>query len=248
MEFVQARFFTPASRGVGDIERLVFHTGELGETRASAENLASFFKNLSASTPVSRRVSAHKCFDSNSVVMCVRNDDIANHAAGDNLQTIGYEMSGFAGQTKAQWGDNFSTNMIELVCEQAAADCFHYDLPVRWLTDAQLARREKGLVTHDAVSRVFGDDIRNDPGPHFPYGKVEARIEQLVKQMVKVEFVIRDEGDSKDLVVSRPVRNERSARIDRLDSFLEAGRLRLLDSELKEDGKVILKVRKAKEA
>jgi hypothetical protein len=77
---------------------------------------------------------------------------------------------------------------------------------------------------------------------------VEARIEQLVKQMVKVEFVIRDEGDSKDLVVSRPVRNERSARIDRLDSFLEAGRLRLLDSELKEDGKVILKVRKAKEA
>jgi hypothetical protein len=159
--FVQANSYRKANRT--SIDRIVFHTAEIQEQRDSAERVAAFFSNPST------KVSAHAVVDNNSLVECVLDKDVAFHAFGDNEVTLGLEMSGFARQTPAQWNDAYSKAMLERASQWAADKATKFNVPVRWLTEAQLRREEKGFVTHDLVSKVFGDDIRDDPGPHFPY-------------------------------------------------------------------------------
>lgn len=163
MAFVQANSYRVASRGVNDIHRLVFHTAQIQEHRDSAEDVASYFSNRTT------KVSAHACVDNDTLVTCVWDKDIAYHAFGDNNNTLGLEMSGYANQTAAQWNDAYSKAMLNRAAKWAAEKATKYSIPVRWLTPAQEKARLKGFVTHKIVSDVWGDGIRSDPGPNFPY-------------------------------------------------------------------------------
>jgi N-acetyl-anhydromuramyl-L-alanine amidase AmpD len=180
MEFVQANRFRSANRGADNIERIVVHTAEIAETRSSAEDVAAFFARSGT------EVSAHITVDNNSTVRCVRDKDIAFHALGDNHQSLGAELSGRASQSFREWRDDYSKAVIENFAFVAAHWCHDYGIPMRWLTDDQLERRIRGFTTHDAVSRVFGDDIRDDPGRNFPFELCERRVEFYLAQLRKV--------------------------------------------------------------
>lgn len=223
MEFVKARWFTIADRGPGDIDRFVFHTIESPETTTAAEAVARDFATRSASN----KASAHYAIDNNSVVQCVKDKDIAFHAAGDNERTLGFEHAGRANQTKSQWDDEYSRAMLELSAKLVAGKALRYSMPVRWLTEDQLRRRERGFVTHDLVSKVFGANIRDDPGPNFPYDRYLRRVNFYLDALRPVRFAVVD-GEGTELLGTSTV-NPGSGELARLGGlFVRAARLRNL--------------------
>jgi hypothetical protein len=59
--------------------------------------------------------------------------------------------------------------MLRRSAYKVAKWCWLYDIPVRWLTDKQLANgTAKGLTTHVQVAQVFKKSDHWDPGPRFP--------------------------------------------------------------------------------
>src|SRR6476660_2540597 len=88
--FIESQHFPPAATRA--IVVVVIHTMEIAETAGAAEICARWF-----ASPASE-VSAHYCVDADSVVQCVREDDIAWHARGGNTTSIGIELAGYAGQ------------------------------------------------------------------------------------------------------------------------------------------------------
>ena len=234
MAFVQANSFQNADRGVGDIRRIVIHTAEITETRDAAESIASFFSNPTTS------VSAHACIDNDSIVECVRDEDIAFHALGDNNATLGYELSGFAGQTKAQWEDDYSDKVVERAARYCAEKAKKYGITTRWLTAGQERNRESGFVTHAIVSQVFGEGIRSDPGANFPYDRFMERVKFHIAASQKWQWTISDAvvGGKGELARSAPTVIGAEER-DRVDLFLH-NHIDLIVKEGKDDGRVVL--------
>jgi len=163
-----------SSRLGNPIERIVMHTMEAPEEADTAEDVARYFIENS------RKVSAHYCVDNDSVVGCVPEERVANHAAGDNLQSIGIELAGRASQTREQWADAYSRAELLSAAKLCANIGKRRGIPARFLSDAELSNRVKGFVSHDAVSRVFGDNIRDDPGAHFPWNKFLGDVKALM--------------------------------------------------------------------
>lgn len=166
--FVATPNYTNASRTKIDV--VVMHTAETPETATSAEATANYF----AST--GRDVSAHYCVDANSVVQCVKLEDVAWAAPGANHNGIQIELAGRAGQTAAQWADAYSKHELDLAAELVSLLCRRYAIPVRALTPADLLAGRRGVTTHAAVSRAFRGSDHWDPGPAFPMSGFLGRV------------------------------------------------------------------------
>lgn len=153
----------------GDYDRrskwIVLHTMETDEHGSIAENIgAGWFTNPAA------LASAHYCVDNDSIVQGVNEGDYA-WASGPigNVGGIQIEMAGRASQTRAQWLDDYSRAMLERTAALVADICTRQGIPVRVLTDEQVARGEAGITTHAALARVFRETNHTDPGPDFPW-------------------------------------------------------------------------------
>lgn len=148
------------------VEVIVIHTMEAPITKATAENVASWFGG-----PQAPRASAHYCVDLDSVVQCVREEHTAWHAPGANSNGIGIELAGRAAMKAADWEkpDALSTlRFAAVLCAEIAA---RYDIPIVKLTKEQLkAGNVKGFAGHVDVSKAFGKSDHWDPGPDFPWG------------------------------------------------------------------------------
>ena len=158
--FVESPNFTPATRSGIDV--VVMHTMEISERPDAAEICARWF-----ATPVSR-VSAHYCVDVNSIVQCVREKDIAWHARGANTSSVGVELAGFARQTSAEWGDGYSTALLERAAPLVADVCRRKRIPIRWLVADDLVAGRRGITGHSEVSKAYRKSDHWDPGPGFP--------------------------------------------------------------------------------
>lgn len=234
MIFIRANSFINANRGADDIERIVMHTTEGGPERSDfAEDIASFFAAPSTS------VSAHYVVDNNSVVQCVKETDVAFHALGDNDQSIGIELAGKAGQSREQWEDDYSRAQLELAAQLVADICKRRSIPPKRLTNEQLRDRRRGIVSHKQVSDEFGEGIRSDPGPNFPWSKFLNRVEAILAD--QVQFFLVNSNDE-DVFQSSPVDDEAEARRQRLGAFLgsltEGERLEKVDRELAQNNRV----------
>jgi N-acetyl-anhydromuramyl-L-alanine amidase AmpD len=158
--FVQSPNMTRAPRRAIDV--VVIHTMEISERPDAAEICARWFK-----TPVSQ-VSAHYCVDADSVIQCVREPNIAWHARGGNGNSIGVELAGFAGQTRRDWADSYSTAVLERAAKLVADVCRRRRIPVRWLVAEDLVAGRRGLTGHSEVSEAFKQSDHWDPGDGFP--------------------------------------------------------------------------------
>jgi N-acetyl-anhydromuramyl-L-alanine amidase AmpD len=148
--------------GGRQIDLIVIHTMEMDEKGETAENCAQWFRNPGA------KVSAHYCVDANSIVQCVRDQDVGWHAPGANHDGIGIEHAGRAKQTGRDWSDAYSTAMLERSAGLVAELCAEYKIPVTWLYAADLVAGKRGITTHDAVSKAFKRGSHWDPGTGFP--------------------------------------------------------------------------------
>lgn len=160
MTFLQARHYTPSNRT--SIDNIVFHTMEAPEMGETAEGTANYFHNTDV------EASAHACFDSNSVVDCVRDQDIAWHAPGLNDRSLGYEHAGYARQTPEEWSDPYTEAMLRISAQRVAAKCKQYRLPIAYVDAAGLLRRDKGITTHNDVTIAYRQGDHWDPGPNWP--------------------------------------------------------------------------------
>jgi len=158
--FRQARHFRPnAGRA---IDLVVVHTAEAPERGTTAEAVARWFSTTD------REVSAHYCIDDDSIVQCVREQDIAWSAPGANENGIHLELAGYAAQTPAEWEDAYSQAMLRRAAGLTAGLCRRYGIPVAWLRAADLIARERGITGHADVSRAFRRTDHTDPGADFP--------------------------------------------------------------------------------
>lgn len=159
--FIPARWFTetPGRR----IDVVVWHDTETAELPSSAESVARYFQTTD------RKASAHSVCDVDSTIECVFAKDIAYHAPGANHNGYGVELCGRAAQTGAQWLDAYSRRMlVEQAAPVGAALTAFFDLPVHWLTPAELRAGMRGHTSHWNVSLAFRKSSHTDPGVNFP--------------------------------------------------------------------------------
>lgn len=156
--------------GGRQIDLIVIHTMEMDEKGDTAERCAQWFRNPGA------RVSAHYCVDADSIVQCVRDQDVAWHAPGANHDGIGIEHAGRAKQTGRDWSDAYSVAMLDRSAGLAADLCRKYRIPVTWLYAADLQAGKRGITTHDAVSKAFKRGSHWDPGTGFPVDRYLAAV------------------------------------------------------------------------
>ncbi|HEX8830690.1 MAG TPA: N-acetylmuramoyl-L-alanine amidase [Longimicrobium sp.] len=170
--FIKARNFRKVD-GKRHVRVIVIHDMEFPETANAAEVIAKDFANTTDPR------SAHLCIDSDSIVQCVLDNNVAFAAPGANHDGIQIELAGFAKQTREQWLDPFGVLLLDKAANATAQYCLKYGIPVRQLTNEQLADGEsKGIVGHRQVSMVFNKSTHMDPGPNFPWDFFIKRVQQ----------------------------------------------------------------------
>lgn len=170
MKFVQARNFTKASRT--EVDLVVVHDMEYPERPNGAEWCADFFAG-----PNAPKASAHYCVDNDSIVQCVRDEDVAWHAPGANHNGIGIEHAGYAKQTADEWLDDYSIAMLERSAELVAMLCRKYGIPVERPSVDALKAGARGIVGHkDCTDAFSGGKGHWDPGPGFPWAHYLDRV------------------------------------------------------------------------
>ena len=161
--FVESPHFTASGgRAIGVV---VVHTMEIGERVDAAEACARWFQS-----PVSE-VSAHYCVDADTVVQCVREEDVAWHARGGNANSIGIELAGYAGQKALGWSDAYSRAVLDRAAKLTADVCARHGIPIRRLRPADLVAGRRGITGHADVSAAFRKSDHWDPGPDFPWNR-----------------------------------------------------------------------------
>lgn len=160
---------------VANIRLIVLHDGETPETGSAAEGMANWFSHPST------QASSHTTHDNNSRVRVVDDDDTAWCAPGANADGLHAEMAGRAAQNATDWNDAYSVATMNDCADQCAEWADKYRIPVRGLSDAQVADGvTKGFTTHAQISRVFKRSDHWDPGTGFPFaaflGKVNVAL------------------------------------------------------------------------
>lgn len=171
--FVKARWFTSTPAGTKRKVRLiVIHDMEAPEKGETAENIAKYFATLGESV----KASAHLCIDNNSIVQCVKDNDIAYAAPGANSDGLQLELAGYGKQTRGEWLDDYSRGVLDLAANASAQYGLKFDIPMIRLSNAQLADGvSRGIVGHHQVSEVYKKSDHTDPGPNFPWDHFLAR-------------------------------------------------------------------------
>jgi N-acetyl-anhydromuramyl-L-alanine amidase AmpD len=141
------------------------HTAESPEQEGDALAVANYFKNPATDA------SSHWVVDDDTRVRCVNDEDAAWTMPPCNQRGLNIELAGYASQTPTQWDDEYSLLVLDNAALCVAEWCKKYDIPVRRLSDAQIALNAKGLAGHVDVDRVFHDSDHTDPGVNFPWDK-----------------------------------------------------------------------------
>lgn len=160
----QARNYTNANRGKGDIDLLVVHDMEMPERQDTAEACAAYFAGSNAP-----RASTHYNHDIDSIVRSVLDEDVAWCAPGANHNGLHFEHAGYARQSRDEWLDDYGKAMLDLSGWNFARCGNLYDIPLRKLSESELAAGKRGIIGHVDASRVFKKSSHWDPGPNFPW-------------------------------------------------------------------------------
>ena len=186
--------YTPAHYYEGrneDLRLIVIHTMEAPEGPQTAENIAAYFASGAVVA------SAHACVDQDSVVVCLPPSDTAFAAPGANADGYQIEHAGYASQDGAGWNDAESQSMLKLSAAHAREIALAAGIPLKHLTNAELAAGEAGFVGHNQVSDVYKRSDHWDPGTNFPWsqymslvnGEAETEEANTVPEEDTVKFV-----------------------------------------------------------
>ena len=120
------------------------------------------------------RVSWQRFVDPATVARFIPLNEAGWHAQGFNAFSTGYEQSGYASYSRAQWLSPDGLRQIDLLAQEIVKN----GLPasgIRILTESQLKaikagdRSIYGLASHAVISKLFGGNNRTDPGSSYPW-------------------------------------------------------------------------------
>ena len=162
---------------------VILHSAETSETTNSAEGTAGFFHGGSGGASAS----THYVLDIDGIIQCVQEKDRAFGAVGFNYVGIHIEQAGRAAQTKAQWGDAYSSAMITNQTIPLLADiCTRRKTsPVFLRSGALLAGNWDGITTHAectkwAKAKGIATRGHTDPGKDYPIITVIAGVRKAM--------------------------------------------------------------------
>lgn len=162
--FVPARWFTRhATAPRRRVRLIVIHDMEYPEKLTAAEDVAHYF----ATTPT--HASAHVCVDADSIIQCVKDNDIAWAAPGANNDGIQVELAGYGRQTRDEWLDAYSTRLLHQAADAVAQYTLKYGVPPVRLTNEELRAGRAGIIGHHQASEVYRESDHTDPGVNFPW-------------------------------------------------------------------------------
>lgn len=173
---LKARFFTEMTEK-RQVRLVVIHSMEAPEKGDTAENVARYFQNPKDRKGNWVKASAHLCVDSDSIVQCVFDNNVAYAAPGSNHDGVHIELAGYAKQKRAEWLDAYGLLMLEKGANAAAQYCLKYNIPVKHLSNKELKDGFKGIVGHVQVSDVYKRSNHGDPGKGFPWDFFIERVE-----------------------------------------------------------------------
>lgn len=168
--YIPAKFQRKVT-GKRKVRLIVMHDMEAPEKATTAEAVARYFKRGEA------KASAHLCIDSDSIVQCVKDNDVAFAAPGVNRDGIHLEMAGYSKQTEADWLDTYGLLMLENAADAAAQYSLKYDVPPVHLTNGELKAGNKGFIGHYQASAIYKPNAgHDDPGKGFPWNFFMGRV------------------------------------------------------------------------
>jgi hypothetical protein len=157
------------------VQFIVIHDTEGSSHAQSAEDGAAYDARRTDGT------STHYFVDNDSIVQCVRTNDVAYAAFWNgNQKGIQYELCAKASFSKATWLDSgYGLPMLQRAAVQVARDCKKWGIPVRKITSSQMAAGQKGICGHGDVSVAYPQDNgdHTDPGPNFPWTEFIAMVQ-----------------------------------------------------------------------
>jgi hypothetical protein len=159
LKFYPAKFFLKGR--THPIDLIVVH---------DAEDLGEYGKHPDYTS------SWHISVDNDSAERSVLDEDTAYAAPPVNSHALHIELAGRGNQTRVNWLDAYSTSTIINAAKLVAQWCLKHNIPVRQLTNEQLARGEKGIVGHYQVSAVWKKSDHTDPGANFPWDVFMAEV------------------------------------------------------------------------
>jgi N-acetyl-anhydromuramyl-L-alanine amidase AmpD len=175
--FMEVPWFRPVVNQQREVRYVVIHTMENQELGMSAENCVNHFRTV----PSDKQASAHLCIDNNSIIRCVRDNDVAYAAPGANRYGIQLELAGRAAQKKDEWSDDYSKAVLENAANATAQYCLKYALPPIHLTNDELAEGKEGIIGHKQATDVYKEGTHWDPGPDFPWDYFINRVKEYIK-------------------------------------------------------------------
>lgn len=157
----------------------VLHSAECPLRPGYAVSLTEWCKNSSVVSSWSRFV------DPTTVVVQGPDNRVRWHATIVNSESIGWEQAGYARFSREEWLTEYGRLQLELLAQDMAPYVKEYGWELRFLTadEVRAARRGEragGLVTHEVITEVSGTRNRTDPGDHYPYDLLLARIGELI--------------------------------------------------------------------
>lgn len=163
---------------------IVLHTSEqTGETTSSAANLASFM-----TTPGDRPSSNggrygssyHAVLDLGMKVRPAVHDGFVSFSApGANTEGLHVCFPGKARQTRAEWLDDYSRDLIRTCAGLITDYSSLYGIPPVRLSVAELRAGTRGYTDHAGIRDAFGRTTHYDVGPGFPWDILDADIKSL---------------------------------------------------------------------
>lgn len=165
------------------IRLLVIHTMETAEKPGTANGVALWFAGRIGKAP---KASAHYTIDSEEVVQCVRERDVAWAAPGANNDGIHLEHAGRASQSPDDWRDRFSQLTLARSVMLAAQICLRHQLPIVKLVKNEILKGEKGICGHMDITASYPGPGRThwDPGPGFVWGEY---LEALMRETARLQ-------------------------------------------------------------
>lgn len=138
------------------------------------------------------KVSIHAIADPKEVIDMVTLDYVAWHIGGGNPFCLGLELTGYAGPhrgrgpwTPEEWIAPKSLAALKNGARKVAEWAHRYNISIRWLSLAQIAAGEDGLLSHNDARLVYGGTTHTDPGPNFPYALFLKLCQQYAGELVR---------------------------------------------------------------
>lgn len=156
------------------INRIVIHCTVSPTSRGWARKIANYFQSPSAGG------SAHYVVDAGEIVQCLPDDIVAWHAP-PNTGSIGVELCDWQKGKASRWQDDDHQSMLRLAAPLVRSLAERHDVPLVWLSPAELRAGKRGICGHVDISRAWGQTDHGDPhmGGPFPTSQFMSMIKNV---------------------------------------------------------------------